>query len=169
MSNQCAVASWRARNRVIGGSSVRREQPPHALGDRAGGDRDRAAAPSRVSGGSPPAARMALTTSRTGRGSPELMKYARPEHGAPGASASSAQQVRARRVVDVGRVDHGVAAADEAQPARRGRGRGCAAASWVSPGPQIRCGRSATVASASSAAREHQRARPPPWSAGSRR
>ena len=116
-------ARWRAGGRGSGSSAGRRRRvtrssPRHS---------DSTAAPAATAtgsgtvpwtGSSPPATRMPLTSSRTGRGSPEVMKYGRPAQAAPGGEPVGGVEVGRGGVVDVGGVDDRRPVADEAQPPR---------------------------------------------------
>ena len=97
----------------------------------------------------------ALTISRAGRGSPLLMKYARPAHAAPGAGGRTHPGAPVRHCrytwCRSGCRHCRRCAGDRRARARTSRGSSC----W-SPGPQIRRGRSAMVASPGVVGRKHR-------------
>ena len=126
-SNQCAVDSCSATNRVSGGSPgsgnvpTRRRAPTPRRGPAPPG---RAGAAS----GRPTAAQMPASSSTTGRGSPLVTTYASPRRARVGVQR---RDERVDGVVDVGGVDERGAVAEHRQPARpravddRARRAGC--------------------------------------------
>ena len=100
----------------------------------------------RSTGGRPPAARMPLIRSAVDIGSPFVMKYALPANGAPGAKRSPANTWAAAALstytesIRLGRFP------SRAKLPRLSLRPESAAPGAGSPGPQIRCGRKATVA-----------------------
>ena len=146
-SNQCAVPSCSARNRVSGGTPGRRasRQPASTTepAARATGSGTRPRGP-----GTPAAAQTRRRISATGRGSPLVTTSASPVHRTADIDRGDD---RVHRVVDVGGVDQRGAAADQRQPAGPGpvddrlRSAGCppvprsgAAGGTARPGPGCR-------------------------------
>ncbi len=115
-SNQCAVESCSARNRVIGGSSAP-GRSAHARSISEPAARATPAGTLHDGGRTPEARQMPASSSPTGRGSPFVMTNARP------CTARGLMQRRrdaGRGVVDVGGVDEGATAVEQRQtPATR--------------------------------------------------
>ena len=144
MSYQCEVLSCDAMNRVIAGSPLRPNQRWKRSIQRPAifATHTRTAF---VTGATPANPSTLLMNSQSSTGSPLLMKYALPVGGAPGASLSAAHRwASAALSMYVTSTVSGRTPMRRSLPALarvRMRGIRCG-----SPGPQTRCGRSATVA-----------------------